>query len=226
MRAVVIVLATLRSCIALGTLRAIHEGPHRRSRSPVWRGRPTTLYPLHTFRERSRRHAWAKPCLAAGLTRQDLHIHASLATPRERSRAHAWAKPKPCLAARSYTLPHLLATSRERSRTHAWAKPCLAGRPTMLVRTQPPEQNTSRGRPPGMELPDYPVVATLPTPLGPGWARTSASHPVFSQIRTSFCFPPGLFSNSYLVLAPTGALFKFVARSGSDLLVPCTTTRV
>jgi hypothetical protein len=75
--------------------------------------------------------------------------------------------------------PH---TFRERSQTLAWAKPCLAGRPTMLVRTQPPEQHTSRGRPSGMELPDYPVVALTPvrrTRMGP-----------------HFRFPPGLFPYS------------------------------
>jgi hypothetical protein len=71
---------------------------------------------------------------------------------------------------------------RERSRTHARAKPCLAGRPTMLVRTQPPETNTSRGRPSGMELPDYPVVATLPTPQdqdGPAPPLPARSFPGF-----------------------------------------------
>jgi hypothetical protein len=71
---------------------------------------------------------------------------------------------------------------RERSRTHAWAKPCLAGRPTTLVRTQSPVQNTSRGRPSGTELPDYPVVALTPvrrTRMGP-------------HLR----FPPGLFPYS------------------------------
>jgi hypothetical protein len=98
---------------------------------------------------------------------------------------------------------------RERSRAHAWAKPCLAGRPTALVRTQSPETNTSRGRPPGMELPDYPVMATLPTPQDqdgpalplpagsfPVLATRSASRPVFSRTRNSFCFPPGLFPYS------------------------------
>jgi hypothetical protein len=110
-----------------------------------------------------------------------------------------------------------LHTFRRRSQTHAWAKPCLAGRPTMLVRTQPPEQNTSRGRPPGMELPDYPVVVLTPTPWDqdgpalhypagsfPGFVSRSASRRVFFQIRSSLFFPPGLFlGNSYLVLLPT-----------------------
>jgi hypothetical protein len=134
---------------------------------------------------------------------------------RERSRTHAWAKP--CLAAKTYTPLAPLATSRERSRTHAWAKPCLAGRPTALVRTQCCETNTSRGRPSGMELPDYPVVATPPTPWdqdGPALPLPAGSFPVlvtryasrrvFSQIRNSLRFPPGLFSNSYLVMAPAG----------------------
>jgi hypothetical protein len=96
-----------------------------------------------------------------------------------------------------------LAVSRERSRTHAWAKPCLAGRPSALVRTQSPEQHTSRGRPSGMELPDYPVMATLPTPWDqdgpalplptgsfPVFVARSASRPVFSRIRISLRFPP------------------------------------
>jgi hypothetical protein len=85
-----------------------------------------------------------------------------------------------------------LYTFRERSQTLAWAKPCLAGRPTMLVRTQPPEQHTSRSRPSGMELPDYPVVVLTPsrrTRMGP-----------------HFTFPPGLFPDSYLVLLPVGFL--------------------
>jgi hypothetical protein len=90
---------------------------------------------------------------------------------------------------------------RERSQTLAWAKPCLAGRPTMLVRTQPPEQNTSRSHPSGMELPDYPVVVlTLHrrTRMGP-------------HLR----FPPGLFPDSSLVTLPAGSFFKFVPRYAS-----------
>jgi hypothetical protein len=74
-----------------------------------------------------------------------------------------------------------LHTFRRRPRTHAWAKPCLAGRPTALVRTQCCEQNTSRGRPSGMELPDYPVMATLPTPQdqdGPTLPLPAGSFPV------------------------------------------------
>jgi hypothetical protein len=104
---------------------------------------------------------------------------------------------------------------RRRSRTHAWAKPCLAGRPTALVRTQPPEKNTSRGRPSGMELPDYPVIALTPTPWDqdgptlplparsfPRFVSRSASRPVFSQIRSSFCCPPApdlIISPSHLL---------------------------
>jgi hypothetical protein len=175
---------------------------------------------LHTSRERSRRHAWAKPCPVA----RSYTLPRPLATSRERSRTNAWEKP--CLAPRTCTLTHRsyvprtittarmgealfggetynavpLHTFRERSRTLAWAKPCLAGRPTALVRTQSPEQNTSRGRPSGMELPDYPVVAALPTPWDqdgptpplparsfPGFVSRSASRPVFFRTRTSFC---------------------------------------
>jgi hypothetical protein len=149
--------------------------------------------------------------------RQDLRTHAPPARSRERSRTHARAKP--CLAAhprRMYPLPrvesderthgrspsgrqdlHTLAPLhrfRRRSPTHAWAKPCLAGRPTALVRTQPPEQHTSRGRPSGMELPDYPVVVLTPvrrTRMGP-----------------HFCSPPGLFPYSYLVLLPAGSFSR------------------
>jgi hypothetical protein len=104
---------------------------------------------------------------------------------------------QPCLAARSYTLTHPLHTFRQRSRTHAWAKPCLAGRPTMLVRTQCCEKNTSRSRPSGMELPDYPVIALTPTPWdqdGPAlllparsffkFVPRYASRRVFAQIRS------------------------------------------
>jgi hypothetical protein len=139
---------------------------------------------------------------------------------------------EPCLVARTYTLTHPssshvptaitnprmgealfggddlhthapLYTFRERSQTLIWAKPCLAGRPTALVRTQSPETHTSRGRPSGMELPEYPVVALTPTPWdqdGPALpppARSFpvlvtryASHRVFSQTRSSLFFPP------------------------------------
>jgi hypothetical protein len=136
---------------------------------------------------------------------QDLHA-CPTPTFRGRPRAHAW--PKPCLTATTYTLAQLPRFDtddertlrealfgrkdlhadalrhrfRRRSPTHAWAKPCLAGRPTALVRTQPPEQNTSRGRPSGMELPDYPVVAVTPTPQdqdGPTRRGPARSFPRF-----------------------------------------------
>jgi hypothetical protein len=84
---------------------------------------------------------------------------------------------------------------RERSRPHAWAKPCLAGRPTALVRTQPPEQNTSHGRPSGMELPDYPVMVLTPTPT--------------DQDGPTLRFSPGLFPYPYLVTLPTHSSFLF-----------------
>jgi hypothetical protein len=130
--------------------------------------------------------------------RQDLQRLYPLRTFRERSRAHAWAKP--CLAARTYDACGALAF-RERPRTHAWAKPCLAGRPTMLVRTQSCEQNTSRSRPSGMELPDYPVVVLTPrrrTRMGP-----------------HFTIPPGLFPDSYLVTLPVVSFPGFVPRYAS-----------
>jgi hypothetical protein len=132
-------------------------------------GRPYNPRGVSTFRGRLRTHAWAKPGLAA----RSYTLPHLLATFRERSRPHAWAKPG--LIARTYNA----CTPSERSRAHAWAKPCLAGRPTMLVRTQYFEKNTSRGRPSGMELPDYPVVALTPhrrTRMGPHSG-----------------FPPGLF---------------------------------
>jgi hypothetical protein len=141
---------------------------------------------------------------------KDLHTHAPPATFRERSRPTHGRSPvwRRGLHARTHTLTRCsqcpendrertpgrspvwradlhthasLATPRERSRAHAWAKPCLAGRPTVLVRTQPPETNTSRGRPSGMELPDYPVMATLPTPWdqdGPALPLPARSFPV------------------------------------------------
>jgi hypothetical protein len=77
----------------------------------------------------------------------------------------------------------------------AWAKPCLAGRPTALVRTQSPEQNTSRGRPSGMELPDYPVMVLTPTPT--------------DQDGPTLRFSPGLFPYPYLVTLPTHSSFLF-----------------
>jgi hypothetical protein len=130
--------------------------------------------------------------------RDDLHTLASLAVSRERhDRAHRRSRvwpPRPTLTHR------LLPLDNDHERT-ARAKPCLAGRPTAFVRTQRFEQNTSRGRPSGMELPDYPVVALTPTPQDqdgpvpqlpagsfPGFVARYASRPVFSCIRTSFRF--------------------------------------
>jgi hypothetical protein len=118
---------------------------------------------------------------------------------RDRSQTHAWAKP--CLAARIYNAVPFH-TSRERRRTTAWAKPCLAGRPTALVRTQSCEKNTSRSRPAGMELPDYPVVALTQH------RRT--------RMGSHFTIPPGLFPDSYLVLLPAG-LSKRMAKAEDSL---------
>jgi hypothetical protein len=179
-------------------------------------------------RERSRRPAWAKPRLAA--TTSTL-THRSTHSENDRGPSHGdqpvWPRrpttPGPTTHVSAPSVPRtttnprmgealfgrqeLVADAplhrfRRRSRTHAWAKPCLAGRPTALVRTQPPEKNTSRGRPSGMELPDYPVVVTLPTPWDqdgpalplparsfPRFVSRSASRPVFSQIRLSLRFP-------------------------------------
>jgi hypothetical protein len=160
-------------------------------------------------------------------------LDASGVSPRRRSvgQRRAGSQPPNAFAAD----PHAhapLATSRERSRRHARAKPCLAGRPTALVRTQIPETNTSRGRPSGMELPDYPVVVLTPAPLDqdgpapplparsfPGFVARSASRRVFSRIRSSFRFPPGLFPYSLLVPLPAGSFPGFVARSASQRVV-------
>jgi hypothetical protein len=172
--------------------------------------------PLATSRERSRPHAWAKPALAGRPT-----ALVPLPTCRDATQTSMWAKP--CLAARPTTRAPIY-TFRERSRTQAWAKPCLAGRPTALVRTQSPEQNTSRGRPPGMELPDYPVVVLTPTPKDqdgpalrppagsfPGFVPRYASRRVFSRIRTSLCFPPGLSRiRSSLCFPPVLVWFFFL----------------
>jgi hypothetical protein len=180
--------ATLRSaCLAMTcalTLRSQrsendHEPSH--GQSPVWRPGAT-----HSRTARNLPRAITNPRLGEALfDRQDLHTDAPL---------HRFQR---------------------RSRTHAWAKPCLAGRPTALVRTQPPEKNTSRGRPSGMELPDYPVIALTPTPWDqdgptpplparsfPRFVSRSASRPVFSQIRSSFCCPPApdlIISPSHLL---------------------------
>jgi hypothetical protein len=102
-------------------------------------------------------HAWAKPCLAATtwtLTGRTTRFEGD--HERTHGRSPVW-RPELHTDAPLHRF-------RRRSRTLAWAKPCLAGRPTVFVRTQSPEQNTSRSRPSGMELPDYPVMVTLPTP--------------------------------------------------------------
>jgi hypothetical protein len=160
---------------------------------------PQRTFPLHAVRERS-----ANPRMSEALVgRQDLHPHAPLApSENDRGRTHG-RSPVGCDDLHAH-VP--LATFRERSRAHAWAKPCLAGRPTALVRTQPPETNTSRGRPTGMELPDYPVVVLTPhrrTRMGP-------------HLR----FPPGLFPDSQLVMLPAGSFPGFAARYASRRVFP------
>jgi hypothetical protein len=132
---------------------------------PVWPRRPTTPGPTTHVSAPSVPRTTTNPRMGEALFgRQELVADAPLHRFRRRSRTHPWAKP--CLAGDDLHTHTPLYSFQERSQTHAWAKPCLAGRPTMLVRTQLPETNTSRGRPPGMELPDYPVMATLPTPWG------------------------------------------------------------
>jgi hypothetical protein len=180
---------------------------------------PAICVPLRTLRKRLRTRARAKPCLVA---RTHTLTHRSTRFENDRRPLHGRV---PVLAATTYNAcdvshvprrlserPHgqspgwcddlhahaLLHTFRRRPRTLAWAKPCLAGRPTMLVRTQCCETNTSRGRRAGMELPDYPVVATLPTPWDqdgparplpagsfPRFVARYASRRVFFQIRIS-----------------------------------------
>jgi hypothetical protein len=130
---------------------------------PVWPRRPTTPGPTTHVSAPSVPRTTTNPRMGEALFgRQELVADAPLHRFRRRSRTHPWAKP--CLAGDDLHTHTPLYSFQERSQTHAWAKPCLAGRPTALVRTQPPETNTSRGRPSGMELPDYPVMATLPTP--------------------------------------------------------------
>jgi hypothetical protein len=110
-----------------------------------------------TFRQASRKSGRRSACMAARTHNAFVRpVHSK--TDRERTHGQA------LFAREDLHADAPLHTFRRRSRRHAWAKPCLAGRPTMLVRTQPPEQNTSRSRPSGMELPDYPVVALTPTP--------------------------------------------------------------
>jgi hypothetical protein len=156
---------------ALDWRGAISRDPHAR----LWRFPAARTYTL--TRARTVPNALLGEALFGGL--DHTLTHPPLATSPERSRPHAWAKP--ALAGRPTTRAPIY-TFREPSRTLVWAKPCLAGRPTALVRTQSPEQNTSRGRPPGMELPDYPVVVLTPTPKdqdGPALRPPAGSFPGF-----------------------------------------------
>jgi hypothetical protein len=109
---------------------------------------------------------------------QDLHTHAR-SQPLENDHEPTHGR-SPVWRAHPALVP--LTTCRDATQASMWAKPCLAGRPTMLVRTQCCEKNTSRGRPTGMELPDYPVMALTPA----RWTRMGPH----------FRFPPGLFPYS------------------------------
>jgi hypothetical protein len=190
-------------------VRTVAQQPGRScGRQPCLAARSYTLtHPLHTFRQRSRTHAWAKPCLAgrptalvrlqrcekntsrsrpSGMELPDYPVMAL--TPSRRTRMGPHLHFPPGLFPKNRQLV-LLAI--------AWAKPCLAGRPTALVRLQRCEKNTSRSRPSGMELPDYPVMALTPTPWdqdGPAlllparsffkFVPRYASRRVFAQIRS------------------------------------------
>jgi hypothetical protein len=117
--------------------------------------------------------AWAQPCSPA---RTNTLTQRSQRAESDRERTHGRS---PVWRAHPGLVP--LATCRDATQTPIWAKPCLAGRPSALVRTQFPEQNTSRGRPTGMELPDYPVMALTPTPQdqdGPALPLPAGSFPV------------------------------------------------
>jgi hypothetical protein len=174
--------------------------------------RSSTTWPPPRFRERRQTHARAKPVWPPpGPThsRTDRNVPRPTTNARPgpdllhhwqrwaglRRLGAAWRQPVQCFDGRAAharmgealfggetynAVP--LHTFRQRSRTLAWAKPCLAGRPTALVRTQPPEQHTSRGRPSGMELPDYPVMS-----LTPAHRARTGPHLVA---------PPGLFPYS------------------------------
>jgi hypothetical protein len=146
------------------------------------------LYSLLAFRERSRRHVWAKPCLAR-TTYNAVPLHTS----REFTRS-----------------------KNDRRPTHG-RSPVWRADPRRSYERNVTETHTSRGRPSGMELPDYPVMALIPTPWdqdGPALLLPARSFPVlvarsaprrvFSRTRTSFCSPPGLFLNSQLVILPAG----------------------
>jgi hypothetical protein len=183
-------------------------------------GAHTPHAPLATFRERSQPLAWAKPCLAPGptLSRTASHVprtsrtHRSQPPENDHDRTHGRS---PVWRAHMALVP--LPTCRHATQTSMWAKPCLAGRPTALVRTQCCETNTSRSRPSGMELPDYPVVVLTPTPKDqdgpalrpparsfPRFVSRYASRRVFSRIRSSFCSPPGLSQIRSSFCSPPG----------------------
>jgi hypothetical protein len=146
------------------------------------RGRPTALIPPAACRDATHTSTWAKPCLAA---RTHTLTHRSPRPESDHERTHG--------------------RSPVQGRT-GWAKPCLAGRPTMLVRTQPPETNTSRGRRSGMELPDYTVMVSF---LHRG-TRTGPTRPG----------PARSFPYSYLVMAPARSFLVVVARFASRRF-PC-----
>jgi hypothetical protein len=183
----------------------VHE--HAR---PVWRQGPTarrTPAPLPAFRERSR-PAHASPVWPPGPTRSrspphvprrhpDPHVGEALfvagttrgacirpGTFRERSRLlHG---DQPVLAARTHNArTHNLCIGSSRFEndprpTHGRSPVWRADPRRSYERSLP--RRTPRGRPSGMELPDYPVMASVPhrrTRMGP-------------HLR----FPPGLFPYS------------------------------
>jgi hypothetical protein len=67
-----------RSADAVSGSVDVMSGSARRgaTRQTKLRGRPMTCAPLHTFRERSRPHAWAKRCVA-GTTYNAVPLHTS-----------------------------------------------------------------------------------------------------------------------------------------------------
>jgi hypothetical protein len=200
-------------------------------RQHLQRQNPQPMHPLFPFRERSQTLARAKPCLAGP--------HGARTAPNVPRRNPGLHVGEALFGGNDLQRARRLARSESDPELHAWAKPCLAGRPTALVRTQCCETNTSRSRPSGMELPDYPVVVLtpcrrtrmgphfrfppglfpysylVPLPAGsfPRFVPRSASRRVFSQIRSSFRFPPGLFPDPYLVLLPIALRFLLVYTS-------------
>jgi hypothetical protein len=175
-------------CFGREDLHAARAGLHvqsdpnpRMGKAFVWPQRPTTPGPLTTLR-RSRTHA--KPSLAARTYNPCIP-----SPPFENDPARTHARSP--VGRQDHKRARPLAASRERQRTRARAKPCLAGRPTAPLRSQSPEKHTSRGRPPGMELPDAAVVVIVP------YRRT--------RMGPHFEAPPGLFPYSYLVLLPAGS---------------------